>query len=88
MDGTVLRMYDMTVSGQSLKTLDSMGKMIADSLMRAAASYGETNGAEQVISHVAELAWFFAQKGFLEEAEGMVSPMNRIVHRCKPGAHC
>ena len=80
-DGTVLRMYDMTVSGQSLKTLDSMGKMIADSLMRAAASYGETNGAEQVISHVAELAWFFAQKGFLEEAVHGVEAVAKLQKR-------
>lgn len=87
-DKTTLHIYDLTVSDQSLNTLDSMGKVIADSLMRAAASYGEVNGAERVLSHVEGLAEFFAQKGFTEAEDGMTIPMNRIVHRCKPGEGC
>lgn len=87
-DGNVLRMYDLTVAGQKLEALDGMGQIVADSLMRAAASYGETKGARQVVSHVKGLEGFLMQKGFHEEDGDMVTKMSNLIHRCKPGAQC
>lgn len=79
-----MRLLDLSVSGQVLTSLDPMGKMVADSLMRAAASYGENHGAEQISLEVPELDSFWASKGFAEKDGCRVAPMEHIVHTKKP----
>ena len=83
-EGTVLKIYDITVCGQSLSALDMTGKFVADSLMRSAASYGEHHGATRIESYVPELNDFLQKKGFDAEEGCMATPMSTIVHRTKP----
>lgn len=78
-----LRLLDLSVAGQVLTSLDPMGKMIADSLMRASASYGENHGAQQISLQVPELDDFWASKGFAEKDGCRVAPMGHIVHTKK-----
>lgn len=80
LDGTVLKIYDIIVSGQDLSALDMMGKITADSLMRSAASYGEHFGADRIEAFVPALRDFFRAKGFKEENGCMAAPMSVIVH--------
>ena len=83
-DGTVLKIYDITVCGQSLSSLDMTGKFVADSLMRSAASYGEHHGAVRIEVYIPELNDFLQQKGFAPEETCMATPMSTIVRRTKP----
>lgn len=80
----VLKILDITVNGQRLSELDPMGKMVADSLMRSAASYGETYGAVEIAAYLPELESFLESKGFRKAEGKMVTPMQTIVHRTKP----
>lgn len=79
-DGTVLKIYDIRINGQDSASLDMMGKLTADSLMRSAASYGEHFGADRIEAYVPALNAFFASKGFQEENGCMATPMSTIVH--------
>ena len=84
LDGTVLKLYGITVCGQSLSELDMTGKFVADSLMRSAASYGEHHGATRIESYIPALNDFLEKKGFTLEDGCMATPMSTIVHRTKP----
>ena len=83
-DGKLLKLLDLSVAGQVLTSLDPAGKMIADSLMRAAASYGENHGASEIELYVPELDDFWAAKGFEEKDGCRAAPMSHIVHVKKP----
>lgn len=83
-EGDVVRIWDITVNGQALSALDMMGKLTADSLMRAAASYGENFGAAHIQAYVPALEAFLETKGFQKGEDCMETPMTTIVHRTKP----
>ena len=83
-EGTVLKIHDIIVCGQSLEALDMTGKFVADSLMRSAASYGEHHGAVRIEAYIPALNDFLQQKGFTVEDACAATPMSTIVHRTKP----
>lgn len=83
-DGAILKIFDITVNGQDLTALDGMGNLVADSLMRSAASYGENFGANRIEAYVPALSGFLEAKGFTPEDGCMATPMTTIVHRTNP----
>lgn len=83
-DGSVVRILSITVNGQEPESYDMMGKMVADSLLRSAASYGETNGAERIEAYLPKLERFLETKGFVKTDTCMATPMSTIVHRKNP----
>lgn len=83
-DHTNLKLLDMTVSGSSLTDLTPMAAMVADSLLRGAASYGEHFGAERILAYLPQLAPFLIGKGFQREGDCLALPMSAIVRRTKP----
>ncbi len=83
-DGGVVQLWDVAVSGQDLASLDGMGRLVADSLVRAAASYGETFGAVRIEAYLPALSAVLAQQGFVPAQGCMAAPMSAIVRRTKP----
>nr|WP_319488053.1 hypothetical protein [uncultured Caproiciproducens sp.] len=81
---SVVRMLKMKVFGCSdLAVLDAHGRMCADSMMRAAASYGATIGAYKIESQVDGLRPFLYECGFIQENDKLISPLSNFVKICK-----
>lgn len=74
--GSTLKMLEFHVEAQS----DMERVFYMDTLMRSAASYGETKGADQLVSIATEWNDFFAKRGFRTDEEGAYAPMSLIVH--------
>ncbi len=53
---------------------------ILDSLMRAAASFGETKGANEVLTVFPDFWDFFKNRGFTVDETHAFTPMSTIVH--------
>ncbi len=53
---------------------------ILDSLMRAAASYGETKGAQEILTAFPDFWGFFKSRGFDADEAHAFTPMDTIVH--------
>lgn len=53
---------------------------VLDSLMRAAASFGEVNGASQIVTAFPDFWDFFQKRGFETDAFHAFTPMDTIVH--------
>lgn len=83
-DGKTLCIYNMTVSGESWGSLDAMGKLTADSLLRSAASYGEHFGADVIVAEKGPFVSFLQIKGFVEENDILTAPMSAFVHWHRP----
>ncbi|MCI9576171.1 MAG: hypothetical protein HFJ84_05825 [Clostridiales bacterium] len=79
LQASVLRIYRMHLSGQTLSALDSEGKSNVDSLMRAAASYGANFGAYRIEIYEPELLDFFCAKGFTKQDGCAAAPMTLII---------
>ena len=53
---------------------------ILDTLMRSAASYGETFGAEEIVTDFPDFYEFFRVRGFQTDETHAFTPMSTIVH--------
>lgn len=83
---SVIRMLKMEVCGGcDLTKLNEQNRMYADSMMRAAASYGATIGAYQIESQIDELKYYLHSVGFITSKNGLVSPLLNFI---KTGDHC
>ncbi len=79
MKDRTLHVREITVPGHDLSAPDPEGYMIADSLFRSAASYGENFGADRIVFEVEPLYRMVTGLGFTEEDGVMTGPMNLIV---------
>ena len=80
---SVLRMRKLEVFGSNLEQPDLNARVCADSLMRAAASYGANNGAYRIETAVLGLGVLLRPAGFTEENGKFVCDLSKIVKICK-----
>ena len=75
--------YGFSVSGQTDSTKakpDPMTTFVLDTLMRSAASFGETNGMNHIRTAFPDFFDFFKQRGFAVAEDHAEAPMSLIVH--------
>jgi len=73
----------LSVSGQTDFTKakpDPMTTFVLDTLMRSAASFGETNGMNHIRTAFPDFFDFFKQRGFAVAEDHAEAPMSLIVH--------
>lgn len=76
----VLELLSVRLSRQA----DALGtRFCADSLIRAAASYGETKGAERIVCRQEKLYPVLLAAGFTQEPEMCSAPMSALVKSSK-----
>ena len=78
-----LVLYGFSVSGRTDFTQekpDMETVIILDTLMRSAASFGETNGANRIRTAFPDFFDFFKLRGFAVEETHAETPMSTIVH--------
>ena len=81
---SVVRMLKMKIFGcDNLAELDARSRMCADSMMRAAASYGATVGAYQIESKVDGLQQFLFGCGFIQSNHKLSSPLTNFIKICR-----
>ncbi|HEX3038405.1 MAG TPA: hypothetical protein VHO94_05355 [Oscillospiraceae bacterium] len=81
---SVLRMLTMKITGcDDFHNLTPDIRICADSMMRAAASYGANNGAYKIESHITELNPFFASIGFTIKNNIASCDLKNIIKICK-----
>lgn len=79
-----LVIHRLFVEGAELSSLTAEQRFIADSLLRAAASFGANQCAYRIVSRQWEREEFFRAEGFSEDSSGrMVLPTSSIVKICK-----
>ena len=79
-----LVIHRLFVEGAELSSLTAEQRFIADSLLRAAASFGANQCAYRIVSRQWEGEEFFRAEGFSEDSSGrMVLPTSSIVKICK-----
>ena len=79
-----LVIHRLFVEGAELSSLTAEQRFIADSLLRAAASFGANQCAYRIVSRQWEGEEFFRAEGFSEDSSGrMVRPTSSIVKICK-----
>ena len=81
--GYVVVFYGFSVSGQTDFTKakpDPMTTFVLDTLMRSAASFGETNGMNHIRTAFPDFFDFFKQRGFAVAEDHAEAPMSLIVH--------
>ncbi len=78
---STVRMLRMEQNSNQLKS-NREGLMLADSLMRAAASYGASVGAYQIESLVEEWQEYYQSAGFLFLQNRLLCPLEKIVKVC------
>ena len=59
---------------------DPMTTFVLDTLMRSAASFGETNGMNHIRTAFPDFFDFFKQRGFAVAEDHAEAPMSLIVH--------
>ena len=83
MRSSIIRMLKMEVFGcNDLTNLNEQSRMYADSMMRAAASYGATIGAYQIESRIDGLEYFFHSVGFNTSDDKLLSPLSNFIKIC------
>lgn len=78
-----LTIYGFCVNGRSdfsAEQPDFEAVFILDTLMRSAASYGETNGADKIETTFPDFFDFFKKRGFTVLESSVETPMSTIVH--------
>ena len=81
---SVVRMLKIEIFGcNDLSNMDSHSRMCADSMMRAAASYGATVGAYQIESKIDALEDYFCSVGFVFSGGRWLNSLLNIVKICK-----
>ena len=77
---SVLRMISMKVPGEEFKEpLTTEQRFCADSLMRAAASYGANNGAYKIESHIPQINHMLQGLGWVLEGNIAFTELKNIV---------
>lgn len=79
MEHSILRMVHMEIPGCELDKLSGEAVFIADSLMRAAASYGAATGAYRIVSAQPALNEFLRARGFTPKETGAETDLSTIV---------
>lgn len=82
-DDTLVFSRPLPVSGQTDFTKakpDPMTTFVLDTLMRSAASFGETNGMNHIRTAFPDFFDFFKQRGFAVAEDHAEAPMSLIVH--------
>ncbi|WP_277668274.1 hypothetical protein [Caproiciproducens galactitolivorans] len=83
MKASTIRLLKMEISGcKDFSQADGDSRMCADSLMRAAASFGSTIGAYQMESKIAGWEPFFQSAGFVLQNGSMLCPLSKFVKIC------
>ena len=83
LEDDTLVFYGFSVSGQTDFTKakpDPMTGFVLDTLMRSAASFGETNGMNHIRTAFPDFFDFFKQRGFTVAEDHAEAPMSLIVH--------
>ena len=83
LEADTLVFYGFSVSGQTDFTKakpDPMTTFVLDTLMRSAASFGETNGMNHIRTAFPDFFDFFKQRGFTVAEDPAEAPMSLIVH--------
>ena len=83
LEDDTLVFYGFSVSGQTDFTKakpDPMTTFVLDTLMRSAASFGETNGMNHLRTAFPDFFDFFKQRGFTVAEDHAEAPMSLIVH--------
>lgn len=83
LEDDTLVFYGFSVSGQTDFTKnkpDPMTVFVLDTLMRSAASFGETNGMNHIRTAFPDFYDFFRQRGFEIKGDYAEAPMSLIVH--------
>jgi hypothetical protein len=81
---SVVRMLAMQVNGcEDLRNRTPDVRICADSMMRAAASYGANNGAYKIESHILPLNDFYTSIGFKMEHDIASCNLTNIIKVCK-----
>ena len=83
LEDDTLVFYGFSVSGQTDFTKakpDPMTTFVLDTLMRSAASFGETNGMNHIRTAFPDFFDFFKQRGFTVAEDHAEAPMSLIVH--------
>ena len=83
LEDDTLVFYGFSVSGQTDFTKakpDPMTTFVLDTLMRSAASFGETNGMNHIRTAFPDFFDFFKQRGFAVAEDHAEAPMSLIVH--------
>ncbi|MBW7573993.1 hypothetical protein [Caproiciproducens faecalis] len=84
MQSSVIRMLKMEIFGcENLAILDDYGRLCADSMLRAAASYGATIGAYRIESRIEALQEFFSGCGFIQSTHKFISPLSNFIKICQ-----
>lgn len=72
--------HKFVLEGYDFKSIPDLEQgFVLDSLMRASASYGETNGMTEVILELEDIGDFFKSRGFEEDNSRLITPMETIV---------
>lgn len=80
LDGTVLRILELAAEGyDGSRAPQGEEIFILDSLMRSAASYGETFGADRIETAFPDFFGFFHARGFDCDETHAYTPMSTIV---------
>lgn len=80
LDGTVLRILKLSAQGYDYARKPQGEEVfVLDSLMRSAASYGETFGADRIETGFPDFFGFFKARGFDSDEEHAFTPMSTIV---------
>lgn len=80
LDGNVLRILKLAAGDYTFaEKPDAEQIFILDTLMRSAASYGETFGADTVETAFADFHGFFKARGFNTDETHAFTPMSTIV---------
>jgi len=84
MQSSVIRMLKMEIAGcESLEELDAHGRLCADSMLRAVASYGAAIGAYRMESRIDGLQEFLSGCGFLWSNDKFTSPLSNFIKICQ-----
>lgn len=74
-----LWIWNISVLGDSLQMLSSQGRFVADSLLRACASFAANAGAFRLVSNQQEASVFLGSEGFRNEEGQWFLPTDAIV---------
>jgi hypothetical protein len=81
---SVIRMLAMQMNGfEDYHDMTPEVRICADSMMRAAASYGANNGAYKIESHILPLNDFYTSIGFKMEHDIVSCDLTNIIKVCK-----
>lgn len=79
---STIRILRLIIEKSELNEQNPEALMIADSLMRAAATYGASIGAYQIESRITEFQNYFQSVGFIKSKKGFLCNLSNIIKIC------